>query len=193
MGKGTGTQPKKRFIGGIRNSLRAQLGLIVLLSYLLPVLLLGVFTGSLLLHKLEEQTRTAVSSGAEQAWTLTVQNIDRTLELARDATYDGELTDAWQKWKSEEIGDADLLSVAGIGREEDAHREHQDEHDGNGDQQVLDDPVTEKALDFLEEGTGLILLAGAHNTFLIMPQARIPMPVMASRRPKMLSKNLIKS
>ena len=111
MGKGTGTQPKKRFIGGIRNSLRAQLGLIVLLSYLLPVLLLGVFTGSLLLHKLEEQTRTAVTSGAEQAWTLTVQNIDRTLELARDATYDGELTDAWQKWKGGEISDAEYMRL----------------------------------------------------------------------------------
>ena len=111
MGKGTGTQPKKWFTGGIRNSLRAQLGLIVLLSYLLPVLLLGVFTGSLLLHKLEEQTRTAVTSGAEQAWTLTVQNIDRTLELARDATYDGELTDAWQKWKGGEISDAEYMRL----------------------------------------------------------------------------------
>ena len=111
MGKGTGTQPKKWFTGGIRNSLRAQLGLIVLLSYLLPVLLLGVFTGSLLLHKLEEQTQTAVTSGAEQAWTLTVQNIDRTLELARDATYDGELTDAWQKWKGGEISDAEYMRL----------------------------------------------------------------------------------
>ena len=69
MGKDTGRQPKKSRLPRIRNSLRAQVGLIVLLSYLLPVLLLGVFTGSLLLHKLEDQTQTAIASGAEQAWT----------------------------------------------------------------------------------------------------------------------------
>ena len=63
---------KRHAIPRIGNSLRAQLGLIVLLSYLLPVLLLGVFSGSLLLHRLENQTRAAVTSGAEQAWTLTV-------------------------------------------------------------------------------------------------------------------------
>lgn len=111
MGKDRNGQAKRRPVPRIRDSLRAQLGLIVLLSYLLPVLLLGVFTGSLLLHKLEDQTRTAVTSGAEQAWTLTVQNIDRTLELARDATYDGELTDAWQKWKSGEIRDAEYMRL----------------------------------------------------------------------------------
>ena len=102
---------KRHAIPRIGNSLRAQLGLIVLLSYLLPVLLLGVFSGSLLLHRLENQTRAAVTSGAEQAWTLTVQNIDRTLELARDATYDGELTDAWQKWKGKEISDAEYMRL----------------------------------------------------------------------------------
>ena len=56
MGKDTGRQPKIRFFGQIRQSIRAQIGLIVLLSYLIPVLLLGVFTGSLLLHRLEDQT-----------------------------------------------------------------------------------------------------------------------------------------
>ena len=104
-------QPKKRAVPRIRNSLRAQLGLIVLLSYLMPVLLLGVFTGSLLLHKLEDQTQTAITSGAEQAWTLTEQNVERTLELARDATYDGELTDTWQKWNDGSIGDAEYMRL----------------------------------------------------------------------------------
>ena len=109
MGKDTGRQPKIRFFGQIRQSIRAQIGLIVLLSYLLPVLLLGVFTGSLLLHRLEDQTRAAVTSGAEQAWTLTEQNVERTLELARDATYDGELTDYWQTWNDGAIGDAEYI------------------------------------------------------------------------------------
>lgn len=111
MGKDTGRNPKIRLFGRIRQSLRAQLILIVLLSYLLPVLLLGVFTGSLLLHRLEDQTRAAVTSGAEQAWTLTEQNVERTLELARDATYDGELTDTWQKWNDGAIGDAEYMRL----------------------------------------------------------------------------------
>ncbi len=111
MGKDTGREPKIRLFGRIRQSLRAQLILIVLLSYLIPVLLLGVFTGSLLLHRLEDQTRAAVTSGAEQAWTLTEQNVERTLELARDATYDGELTDTWQKWNDGAVGDAEYMRL----------------------------------------------------------------------------------
>lgn len=111
MGKDAGGQPKKGLFGRLRQSLRAQLGLIVLLSYLIPVVLLGMFTGNLLMHRLEDQTRAAVTSGAEQAWTLTEQNVERTLELARDATYDGELTTAWEKWNGGTIGDAEFLQL----------------------------------------------------------------------------------
>ena len=111
MGKDTGSKTKKRLFGGIRHSLRAQIGLIVLLSYLTPVVLLGVFTGSFLLKRLENQTRAAVTSGAEQAWTLTEQKIERTLDLARDATYDGELTDTWQKWNDGTIGDSEYIRL----------------------------------------------------------------------------------
>ena len=111
MGKETGRQPKKRLAWRVRQSLRAQVGLIVLLAYLVPVLLLGVFTGSLLLHKLEDQTQTAVASAAEQAWIMTEQNVERTLELARDATYDGELTDTWQKWNDGAVGDAEYMRL----------------------------------------------------------------------------------
>ncbi len=100
----TGRQPKRRLFGSVRQSLRAQIGLIVLLSYLIPVVLLGVFTGGFLMKKLENQTRAAITSGAEQAWTLTEQKIQRTLDLARDATYDGELMDSWQKWKDGSVG-----------------------------------------------------------------------------------------
>ena len=112
MGKDTGGKVKKRLPLRIRHSLRAQVGLIVLLCYLIPVVLLGVFTGSLLLDGLEKQTRTAITSAAEQAWTLTDQNIERAVELARDATYDGELTDAWQKWHDGAIGDAEYIRLS---------------------------------------------------------------------------------
>ena len=111
MEKDSGRKPKRGLFSGIRQSLRAQIGLIVLLSYLIPVVLLGVFTGSFLMKKLENQTRAAITSGAEQAWTLTEQKIERTLELARDATYDGELMDSWQKWHDGSIGDNEYMQL----------------------------------------------------------------------------------
>ena len=94
------------------NSLRTQVSLIVLLSYLVPVALLGVFTGSILLNRLEEKTRAAVTSSAEHAFAMTEQNISRAVDLARDATYDGELTAAWEKRSSGEAGDAEFLGLA---------------------------------------------------------------------------------
>ena len=92
-------------------SLRVQLGTMMLLSYLIPVALLGFFTGSVLLNSLEEKTRAAITSGAEHAFTMTEQNISRAVDLARDATYDGELTAAWQKWNSGTVGDAEFLRL----------------------------------------------------------------------------------
>ena len=101
---------REREKGWLRNrvySLRVQVGLMVLLSYLIPVALLGFFTGSILLGRLEEKTEAAVTSSAEHAFAMTEQNISRTVDLARDATYDGELTAAWEKWNSGAAGDAD--------------------------------------------------------------------------------------
>jgi len=111
MGRDRGAQPGKRSVKGFRHSLGTQMGLIVLLSYLIPVALLGGFAGISLLNELEKNTRAAIASGAEQAWTLAKQNVDRAIELARDATYDGELTDSWQKWKNGEAGDAELMRL----------------------------------------------------------------------------------
>ena len=87
------------------NSLRVQLGAIVLVSYLIPAVLLGTFTGTVLLRGLEEKTRSAVSSSAEHAFTMTKQNVSRAIELARGATYDGELTVAWEKWQAGDAAD----------------------------------------------------------------------------------------
>jgi hypothetical protein len=101
---------KGRLWRGI-HSLRVQVGLMVLLSYLVPVVLLGFFTGSILLNRLEEKTEAAVTSSAEHAFAMTEQNISRTVDLARDATYDGELTEAWQKWNDGEIGDAEYMRL----------------------------------------------------------------------------------
>ena len=83
---------RKRTPGRLRRwvfSLRVQVGLMVLLSYLVPVVLLGFFTGSILLNRLEEKTEAAVTSSAEHAFAMTEQNISRTVDLARDTAYDG--------------------------------------------------------------------------------------------------------
>lgn len=109
MKKETGRQTRKGLLGRIRQSLGSQVSLIVLLSYLIPVVLLGGFVSSHLLNELEKNTGTAITAAAEQAWTLTEQNIDRILVLARDATYDGELTDTWQRWKDGEIDNAEYM------------------------------------------------------------------------------------
>ena len=105
---------RERTTGGLRNrvnSLRVQVGLMILLSYLIPVTLLGFFTGNILLGSLEEKTEAAVTSSAEHAFAMTEQNISRTVDLARDATYDGELTAAWEKWNSGTAGDAEFLQL----------------------------------------------------------------------------------
>ena len=93
------------------HSLRMQVGLMVLLSYLIPVALLGMFTGNILLGSLERKTEAAVTSGTEHAFTMTEQNISRAVDLARDATYDGELTTAWEKWTAGAVGDAGFLQL----------------------------------------------------------------------------------
>ena len=112
MAKGKdGKQAEKAGLLRRLSSLRAQLGLMVLLCYLIPVALLGIFTGNILLNRLEKKTRAAVTSSAEHAFTMTEQNISRAVDLARDATYDGELTAAWEKWNSGTAGDAEFLQL----------------------------------------------------------------------------------
>ena len=99
-----------RFLRGI-HSLSTQVGLMILLSYLVPVALLGVFTGTILMNSLERKTEAAVTSSAEHAFAMTEDNISRAVELARDATYDGELTAAWEKWSGGMAGDAEYLQL----------------------------------------------------------------------------------
>ncbi len=106
-----GKQAGKGRLRSRLHSLRAQLGLIILLSYLIPVALLGFFAGSSLLRSLEDKTRSAVTSSAEHAFVMAEQNISRAVDLARDATYDGELTAAWEKWNSGTAGDAEFLQL----------------------------------------------------------------------------------
>ncbi len=93
------------------HSLRVQVGLMILISYLIPMILLGAFSGILLLRGIKDKTEAAITSGAEHAFAMTKQNVSRAVELARDATYDGELTAAWEKWNGGTAGDAEYLRL----------------------------------------------------------------------------------
>ena len=96
---------------GIR-SLRVQLMVILSLCYLIPALLLGLYNRAVLLPSMQRRTEAAITSGAENAWSLTMGNIDRAIELIRDATYDGELTEIWRQWEEGEFGDSEFLRLS---------------------------------------------------------------------------------
>ena len=84
---------KKRF-GAIFNTLRFQILAIMLLCYLIPALLLGLFTQQILLKSVRDKTESALTASVEHAWTLTDEQVQHAVALARDAVYDGELADA---------------------------------------------------------------------------------------------------
>lgn len=72
-------------------TLRFRILVIVLFCWLLPVLALGGYMGTVFFSALKDKTEAALSSSAEHAQTLAIQNIQRAVTLAKDVTYDGEL------------------------------------------------------------------------------------------------------
>ncbi|MBR6185438.1 MAG: histidine kinase [Clostridia bacterium] len=105
------TKGKKR-IGAAFGTLRFQMIAIMLLCYLLPALLLGFFTQTVLLESMRDKTEAALSSSVEHAWTLTTQQVEHAIFLARDAVYDGELADAYEDWRAGAIPDAEFLRLS---------------------------------------------------------------------------------
>ena len=93
-------------------SIRVQLVLIVLVCYLAPTLLLGQYMGGVFFADLRTKTETALTSSAEHAYTLSHQNVQRAVSLAKDATYDGELTDVYASWQTGAISASELLRQA---------------------------------------------------------------------------------
>jgi len=90
-------------------SIRMQLILIVLLCYLVPTVLLGQYMGGVFFADLRQKTETALTSSAEHACTLSLQNIRKAIDLAKDATYDGELASVYGSYRSGEIIPAEFL------------------------------------------------------------------------------------
>lgn len=93
-------------------SIRFQLLTIMLLCYLVPTLLLGGCMGAVFFSDLRDKTEKALSSGAEHALTLTRQSVERAIDLAKDATYDGELTGAYAAYETGATGSAEFLQLS---------------------------------------------------------------------------------
>lgn len=93
-------------------SIRVQILAIVLICYLVPTLLLGEYMGGVFFADLQEKTEQALTSGAEHARTLTVQQIERAIELSKDATYDGELTAAFSAYISRNASSGEAMRMA---------------------------------------------------------------------------------
>lgn len=96
----------------VLKSIRIQLILIVLLCYLVPTALLGQYMGGVFFADLRQKTETALTSSAEHACTLSLQNIRKAIDLAKDATYDGELASVYGSYRSGEIIPAEFLRLS---------------------------------------------------------------------------------
>ena len=101
-----------RRIGAVFHTLRFQVIAIMLLCYLMPALLLGLFTQNVLLTSMREKTEAALATAVEHAWTLTAQQVEHAIALARDAVYDGELADTFENWRGGLMADADFLRLS---------------------------------------------------------------------------------
>lgn len=93
-------------------SIRAQLILIILLCYLVPTLVLGGYMGNVFFADMRKKTETALTSSVEHACTLSLQNIRKAIDLAKDATYDGELADVHTSYRAGSINPAEFLRLS---------------------------------------------------------------------------------
>lgn len=108
----SGNPAPRRRVGAAFNTLRFQVIAIMLLCYMIPTLILGFFIQSVLLDSLRRKTEAALTAAAENAWTMTTQQVERAIALGRDAVYDGELADAYERWRSGGIADAEYLRLS---------------------------------------------------------------------------------
>lgn len=93
-------------------SIRFQILAIVLVCYLVPTLVLGQYMGSVFFDDLRQKTEAALTSGAEHARTLTLQQIERAITLSKDATYDGELNELYSAAESGTLSHSECFRLA---------------------------------------------------------------------------------
>jgi len=93
-------------------SIRVQILALVLVCYLVPTLLLGEYMGRVFFADLREKTEQALTSGAEHARILTIQQIERAIDLSKDATYDGELTQVFADFSGGHMSSGEAMRAA---------------------------------------------------------------------------------
>ena len=96
----------------IFRKIRVQLVVIVLVCYLVPAVVLGWYMGGAVLRDLQAKTESALTAGMEYSMMLAEQNLAKLVELARDATYDGELTDAAARRDAGDISGGEFSRLA---------------------------------------------------------------------------------
>ena len=111
MGKKERSGPAGK-ISAVLHTLRFQVMAIMVLCYLIPALLLGLFSETVLLPGIREKTDAALTSAAEHAWALTVRNVEHAVALGREAIYDGELAEAYDRWRQGMTADAEYLRLS---------------------------------------------------------------------------------
>ncbi|NCB06085.1 MAG: hypothetical protein EOM69_11290, partial [Clostridia bacterium] len=84
-------------------TIKISLLMMVLICWLLPTLVLGFFMGTRFFQSLQDKTEAALISGAEHAQVLALKNISHVITLAKDVTYDGELSEAVRDYEVEKI------------------------------------------------------------------------------------------
>ena len=92
--------------------LRVQLVVIVLICYLVPVLVLGVYMGGAVLSDFQAKTESALTSGADYSMMLAEQGLKKLVALSQDAVYDGELADAVAERDAGNVSDGEFLRRA---------------------------------------------------------------------------------
>ena len=93
-------------------SLRVQIVSVLFLCYLIPTLVLGFFAQHVLLGSVRKNIEAALVSNARYAWDTTVQNLNRVVTLGQEAVYDEELADAWERWRSSAVSNAEYLRLS---------------------------------------------------------------------------------
>lgn len=100
----------RRFRAYLR-SLRLRILLIVLLSWLVPTLALGAYMG-MMFDALRDKTHAALAESAGHAQTLTVSTIARSVSVAKDVTYDGDLTRAYAAYAAGKYNYVDFYRLS---------------------------------------------------------------------------------
>lgn len=92
-------------------SIKTVLYVLTLLCWLLPTVLLGTFMGTRFFAALSDKTEALLISGAQYAQTQLVNNIDSFVAMARNVTYDGDITRAVHDLDMDNIRYQDYLKI----------------------------------------------------------------------------------